>query len=193
MLTENPRDSDALQLRAQMSLAKGDANQSIADLRAVLKDHPDSIEVITLLASAHMANNEPQLAKDVFSNAIVRYPNNANLRVALADFLVARKDYDGALKELDTALNADPQNARAYHVKADVQAARNDWRAAEETLTKLKAVLPSQPVGYYRLGLLYMVQKKHDQAIAEFELALKKAPDTIEPLAGIVAILLRAG
>ena len=92
VLTENPRDSDALQLRAQMALAKGEATQSISDLRAVLKDHPDSIEVITLLASAYMANNEPQLAKDVFSNAIARYPNQADLRVALANFLMARKD-----------------------------------------------------------------------------------------------------
>ena len=97
------------------------------------------------------------------------------------------------MKELDTALNADPQNARAYLVKADVQAARNDWRAQEETLNKLKAVLPSQPAGYYRLGLMYMAQKKHDQAVAEFELALKKAPDTVEPLLGIVGVLLQQG
>jgi len=192
-LAENPSDSDALRLRAQMSLAKGDAKKSIADLRVVLKDHPDSIEVISMLASAHMANNEPQLAKNAFINAIVRYHNNSNLRVALADFLAAGKDYDGALKELDTALNADPQNARAYQVKAGVQVAKKDWRAAEATLTKLKAVLPSQAVGYYRLGLLYMSQNKLDQATAEFEQALKKAPDALEPLTGIVAILLDQG
>jgi len=193
VLTENPSDSDALRLRAQMSLAKGDATKSIADLRVVLKDHPDSIEVITLLASAHLANNEPQLARDVFYNAIVRYPNQADLRVALADFLAARKDYDGALKELDTALNADPQNARAYQVKASVQAARNDWRGAEATLGKLKAALPSQPVGYYRLGWLYLNQQKYDQAIAEFEVALKKAPDALDPLTAIVTALLEQG
>jgi tetratricopeptide (TPR) repeat protein len=193
VLTENPGDSDALRLRAQMSLAKSDATKSIADLRVVLKDHPDSIEVITLLASAHMANNEPQLAKNAFINAIVRYPNNSNLRVALAEFLAAGKDYDGALKELDTALNADPQNASAYQVKADVQIDRNDWRAAEETLTRLKAVLPSQPVGYYRLGWLYLNQKKYDQAIAEFEVALRKAPDALDPLTAIVTAHLEQG
>ncbi len=60
-------------------------------------------------------------------------------------------------------------------------------------MTKLKAALPAQPVGYYRLGLLYVVQKKHDQAIAEFELALKKTPDAIEPLTAIVSILLEQG
>jgi cytochrome c-type biogenesis protein CcmH/NrfG len=55
-------------------------------LRAVIKDHPESLEVVRLLASAHMANQEPQLARDVFSAAIVRYPNNADLHVALAQF-----------------------------------------------------------------------------------------------------------
>jgi len=193
VLAENPRDSDALQLRAQMSLSKRDAKQSISDLRAVVRDHPDSIEVISLLASAHRMNNEPQLAKDVFNNAIVRYPNNTDLRVALAAFLSASKDDSGALKELDTALNADPQNARAYQAKADIQASRNDWRAAEQTLTKLKGALPSQPVGYYQLGLLYKAQKKYDQALAEFDLALKQEPYAAEPLTAIVNVLLEQG
>jgi tetratricopeptide (TPR) repeat protein len=193
VLAENPRDSEALLLRGQMSLAKSDVKQSIADLRAVLKDHPESIETITLLASAHVADNEPRLGKDVFSNAIARYPDNANLRTALAEFLISTGDYDGALRELDTALNADPRNVRAYQLKADAQAKRNDWRAAEETLNKLKTALPSEPFGYYRLGLLYLAQGKQDQAIAELELASRRAPQAMEPLAGIVTILLEQG
>jgi len=190
VLKENPRDTDALQLRAQISLANGNVRQSISDLRAVLKDRPDSIEVMSWLALAHAANGEPQLAKDVFSNAIVRYPNNANLRVGLAEFLASNKDYDAALKAIDTALNADPQIVRAYEVKAEIQVARNDPRAAEQALIELKTALPTLPVGYYRLGSLYKDQKKYDQAIAEFEQALERAPNEIEPLTAIVYTLL---
>jgi tetratricopeptide (TPR) repeat protein len=193
VLKENPKDIDALQLRGQMSLAKGDAKQSIADLRDVMKDRPDSVEIVTLLAIAHLKNNEPQLARDVFNNAIERYPNNPNLRLALADFLVSTKDYDGALKAADAVLNADPRTLRAFQVKADIQAAKKDWSAAEETMTNLKAALPEQPVGYYRLGMIYQAEKKYDQAIAEFEMALKTAPNAIEPLKAIVDILVAQG
>src|SRR4029453_13931716 len=93
----------------------------------------------------------------------------------------------------DTALNADPQNARAYELKADIQATRNDWRSAEATLRKLISTLPEQPVGHYRLGVLYQSQQKYDLAIAEYELALKQAPGAIEPLTAIVLILMQQG
>ena len=193
VLKENPKDSDALQLRAQLELAKGDFGQAIVDLRAVLKDHPDSDEIVGLLARAHMANGEPKLARDVLDNAIVRYPHNSNLHAALADLLLFTKDYDGAVKELDTALAADRQNARALQLKADIQISIKQWSGAEETLTNLKTILPEQPVGYYRLGLVYVAEKKYDQAIAEFEMALTKAPRAAEPLTAIVNVLLAQG
>jgi tetratricopeptide (TPR) repeat protein len=140
-----------------------------------------------------MANGEPQLARDVLDNAIARYPHNANLRVARADFLLSIRDESGALKELRAALDEDPQNIRALQMKADIHVSRKEWSAAEDTLAKLKAVSPEQPIGYYQLGLVYEAQKKSGQAIAEFETASTKAPGAAEPLAAIVNLLLAQG
>jgi len=193
VLKENPKDSDGLQLRARMALADGDTARAVADLRSVLKDHPDSVEVVTQLVRAHVANGEPQLAKDVLDNAIVRYPHDAQLRVALADYLVSTGDRDAALKELDNALDADPRSVSALEMKADIEAARQRWADAESTLGRLKSAYPEQPLGYYRLGLLYQAQKKYDQALNEFEAAQKKAPGAIESLAAIVDVLQAQG
>jgi len=54
-------------------------------------------------------------------------------------------------------------------------------------------VLPSEPVGYYRLGLLYQARKKYEQAIAAFESAERLAPQASEPLAAIVDTLVEQG
>ncbi len=113
--------------------------------------------------------------------------------MALAGFLASTKDLDGALKELDAALHLDPQNVRAYTLKADVQLARNDASGAEETLKSLKARAPSQPAGYYRLGSLYESQKNPDKAVAEYEAALRVAPGAIEPLTAIANVLVSQG
>jgi tetratricopeptide (TPR) repeat protein len=115
------------------------------------------------------------------------------LRVALADYLVWSKRYEEASKELDSALQADAKNARALQLKADLQIAKNDWPAAEESLKKLKAALPQQPIGYYRLGLAYQAQKKYDQALVEFETAQAKAPGAADSLTAIVNVLLAQG
>ena len=52
---------------------------------------------------------------------------------------------------------------------------------------------PDQPIGYYRLGLVYQAQKKFDQAITEFETALSKSPKATEPLVAIVKIYMAQG
>jgi tetratricopeptide (TPR) repeat protein len=193
VVKENPRDSGALQLRAQMALAKGDARQAIADLRSLVKDHPDSAELVSLLARAHAMNNEPALARNVIDNAIARYPHDAALRVALADLLVFSHRDDEAARELDAALEIDPGNVRALQLRADFETSRKQWNAAEQTLGRLKAALPQQPIGYYRMGLVYQAQGQYDRARAEYETALAKAPLAAEPLAALVKLFMAQG
>ena len=193
VLKENPRDGEGLAMRARLALAKGDLHQAISDLRAVLKDQPDSIETMAALANAHRANHEPELAYDVFNQAIVRYPTNPAIRLALAEFEISDSAFDRALKDLDAILATTPQNARAFELKAEAQLRKGDARAAEETLVQLKTAFPELAIGPFRLGLLYQDQKKSDRAIAEFETALKRAPAAAEPLAGIANVLIEQG
>ena len=189
VLKESPKDSQALLLRGKMFLVKGDAKSAITDFRSLLKDQPDSVELLGFLAKAHLMNKEPELATETFNNAVSKFPANPNVRMARADFLAATQDYDGALKDVDAVVTADAKNLRALQAKAEMEAAKKDWGAAEITMGKLKAASPDQPVGYYRLGLIYQVQKKYDQALAEFEMALSKSPKSIEPLTAMVNVL----
>lgn len=193
VLKESPRDNDALLLRARMALADKQYTNAIADLRSVLKDQPESVEVIGLLTAAHMANREPQLAKETFSNAVNRAAQNVNLRLAYAQFLARIGDLDGSLKQLDEALQRAPKDARVILTKAEVEAAKKDWSAAEATTAKLKEIQPDHPFSSYRMGLVYLAQGKNEQAAIELEKALAKAPAAIEPLTALVNVRTREG
>ena len=62
VLAENPKDAQALQLKGRLAMQDKDYTEAIAAFRSVLKDQPDSAEVLTFLAAAHQANGETELA-----------------------------------------------------------------------------------------------------------------------------------
>jgi tetratricopeptide (TPR) repeat protein len=186
ILKDNPRDSEALVTRGRMALQREEAQSAIADFRSVLRDQPDSIEYLSLLARAHMAAGERQLARESLGRAVELNPRNPQARLLWADFLALSNDFDSALKEVNEALKTAPLDPGLLQLKAAILSAKKDVKGAEEAIAKLKGAGPNQALGYYRMGAFYLTEKRYDEAIAEFEQALKKAPDAPEPLLGIV-------
>lgn len=191
VIKESPRDNDALLLRARMALNAKQYGNAIADLRSVLKDQPDSLEVVGLLTAAHMLNREPQLAKETYSNAVSKAAANLSLRLAYAQFLARTGDIDSALKQLDDAHQRSPKDARVILAKAEVEAAKKDWSAAEATTAKLKEIQPNHPFPAYRMGLVYLAQGKTDAGIEELEKSVALAPAVVEPLTALVNAYMR--
>jgi tetratricopeptide (TPR) repeat protein len=97
------------------------------------------------------------------------------------------------LKEIDKALATAPNDLAALQAKAEVQAAKQDFKGAENTIGRIKTAQPSNPLGYYRMGQLYAAQKKHDLALREYEQALKISSNPAEPLSAIVSTYLVQG
>jgi len=189
VLKENPKDNDALLIKGKVSIMKGRATDAITTFRAILKDQPDSLEVLILLGNAHLLNNEHELAGENMKKAVEMNPASPKAHMALAQFLIRTKDYNAALKSLDAAIKLAPKELLdAYMAKAEVQAAKNDFKGMEKTLTAVRAAFPNNPIGYHRIGQLYVSQKKYDQALREFEHALKLSPTAGEPLAAIVTV-----
>src|SRR5262249_52673559 len=126
VLKENSRDNTALLLRAQRGLQRGDYVAAIADLRAVLRDQSDSAELTVLLARAHLANKEPELAQETLARAVQLHPLRPALRYAYASFLVQQGDVQQALALVDEELRRRADDPVALQAKAEIQAAAKD-------------------------------------------------------------------
>jgi|LNFM01.2.fsa_nt_gb tetratricopeptide (TPR) repeat protein len=186
VLKENPRDQDALVLRGSLSLEAGDPGAAIADYRSALKDAPNSPDISRLLARAHQANKEPQLAIDTLLKAAEANPAALQLRGDLANLYSQQQNLDAVVGQLDEVLKQDPDNRPAIEGKFKTFIYQKNWTKAMEVADQLKTLLPNDPIGFYYAGLVYQAQQKLPESIEQFESALAVSPDAVQPLSQLV-------
>lgn len=182
VLKENPRDNDALLLKGKLAAQRKDYVEAINDFRSVLKDQPNSAEVLRLLASAHLANGEPELARDTLARAVEANPDNASLRLMQARLLVQDKDIDAALAQIEEVLTRDQYQQQALAMKYDLLAARGDAEGMEAVVKQMQAGAPEEEAGYLGEARLRMGQKDYDAALAILDKILAGNPESVAAL-----------
>ncbi len=193
VLKENPRDNQALLMRAQFAVDRGDPASAITDLRAVLRDQPDSPAIVGALARVHMINKEPELARDTIGRAVEMFPNRPQLRFVFAEYLGSTGDFPAALRQVEEVIKANANSLEALDLKARIQIAQKNEAGAEETFRQMKQIAPRQPQVLVRLGQFYVARRQFDRAIVEFEEAGKLAPAAAEPPLLVVNTLIAQG
>jgi tetratricopeptide (TPR) repeat protein len=193
VLTKNPRDNDALTLRATLALARNRPLDAITDLRAVLRDQPDSVPTIRTLARAHIRNNEPDLAREQYRHAVAVSPSDKEIRNEYADFLIRIGDTEEGNRMLDAVLKSDPQNLVALELKYRSLTAANDAAGATDVSKKIMAAYPESPLGYFFQGSIQEASGDLAAAKANYERSLEKAPRGAEPLAALARVYARQG
>lgn len=175
-LATQARDAQALRLHGRIALALGDASAAVADLRSAVHDAPGSPELVGLLAQAHRAKGEPQLARDVLADAVRFKPDDPALRLLLAADMADAGETAAADRELDAAIAQAPRDARAYAAKARLALVRHDPEAAEKVWRTRLAAAPDDADAW--LDLAAMRQFRHDPkgALAVFDEGEKVAP-----------------
>jgi tetratricopeptide (TPR) repeat protein len=188
VLKENARDNDALILRGNLALARHDAPAAIADLRAVLRDQPNSLPVMRALARAHLQNNELALAEETLRSAAQANPADRSVRLELSQLLAQTGRAEQARPMLEQLVSETPNDLGALEALFRVQAALNDLSAARATIESMKRVRPDLPLGPYLEGTLNEAEKKYDAAIVSLERALELQPGAGEALTALVRV-----
>ncbi|MFQ5644637.1 MAG: tetratricopeptide repeat protein, partial [Thiogranum sp.] len=147
VLTENPRDNGALLLKGKLAAKEKNYVDAIGDFRSVLKDQPDSEEVLLLLSAAHLANEESELAVDTLLRGIESNPGSVRLRLRLAELLARQGNSDNALQQLDLVLEGDPHNDLALRAKYELLARMGDVEGVEKVARLMQEADPEKETG----------------------------------------------
>jgi tetratricopeptide (TPR) repeat protein len=189
VLTKNPRDNDALIMRGNLALAHKDPKAAIADLRAVLRDQPNSIGVMRSLARAHLANGEPALAEETMRRAVDANPQDPLVRLDLAQLLIEVGKPAQAAPVINELVKQQPNNIQALDAQFRIAQAGKDLVTAKSAADALVVLQPKQPLGLYYQGFVAEESKHPEEAMRLYAAALDLQPDGGEPLQGLTRIL----
>jgi tetratricopeptide (TPR) repeat protein len=189
VLAQSPRDDDALLTRGNISLAKQDPRSAIADLRAVLRDQPNAIGVLRVLARAHLANGEPAVAEETMRHAVEANPKDAVLRLDFAQLLIQLGKPDQAKPILAELVKQQPDNVAALDTQFRVSVSTNDLATAKSAAESIVATRPKAATGYYYEGMIAEADKRTDDALRLYVKAVDTQPDALEPLQAQMRLL----
>jgi tetratricopeptide (TPR) repeat protein len=191
VLKKNPRDADALVMRADIELAAADATAAITDLRAVLRDQPNSIPVMRALVRAYQQNDQPDLAEETLRKAVQLAPRDMDVHLALGQILLAQGKLEPADELLGQVIRAEPNNVLALQLRYQVQARQKRFADALATAQAIDHANPKSGLGPFLQGAVEEAQEKLDAAARHYAQALEREPDAGEPLAASVRLDVR--
>jgi tetratricopeptide (TPR) repeat protein len=184
ILKENPKDPEARGLKATFLLDKGDVNQALSELQAVVTVRPDNFVARFHLGRAHMAQKHYEQASQQFQKAIELRPDYLPPRLALAQVALARGDNEGALKTTDDVLKINPNSGAAKILQAAALMRLNRFDESRKAMAAVLATNPKQPDTLLEMGVLNLMEKKYSEAVDYFKRGYEADPANSRGLLG---------
>lgn len=186
VLKKNATDTEALMVRVGLALTKHDAASAVADLRSVLRDQPNNVQALKLLAQAHVLNKEENLAVETLRKAETLVPNDIGVKLGLAELLARQQKLDDAKHEIESILAQDANQAQALEAMFKFHLAGKNLNAAQTTAARFAKAYPELAQGDYFTGMVLEAQGKIPAAIIAYRKAVIKRPGAAEPLTAVV-------
>lgn len=193
VLQKNPRDDDALILRANIELRGEDPTSAIGDLRVVLRDQPNSVPLQRTLAQAYLAKGEAALAEEALRGAMRSAPNDAAVRIDLAQLLAGSDRVEQAVALLQETVKSVPDDLQVREALIRTYLAKRDLPAARAVAQEMQARQPDSPAGFYFAGLVAGQEKHLEESQKDLEHALQLQPRAIDVLTSLARVEVARG
>lgn len=188
VLQKNPRDDDALIVRANIAMNAHDPTSAVADLRVVLRNQPRSLPLQQLIARAYLEKGEPALAEEALRAALDIAPDDVTTRTQLAQLLLQRGHPDQGVALLQEGVKRAPKLIPLRLALTRMYLAQKDAVAAHAAAEDMEDAEPQSPLVPYFAGIASFQMGKLDDSRKELEqaLTLKSGdPDTLQALANV--------
>jgi putative PEP-CTERM system TPR-repeat lipoprotein len=195
ILKDNPKDTDAIAMRAALMLQTGDANQitqAANDLQSLVTKQPDNHSLRFNLARAYLAKNDPEQARLQLEAAIKVRPDFLVARNQLGRIYIQKGDGAKALKEADEVIALNKNDLTARLIRSTALLMIGDKEKAEGELNTVLRLSPNNPDARYQVGYLAWQGRDYKRAEQIFEELYKANPKDLRGLVGMTETMVSA-
>jgi putative PEP-CTERM system TPR-repeat lipoprotein len=171
----------------------GEARYKLAETYSKLNDIQNAYREYIRAADLLPNDNEAQLkaatflliagqsedAKSRADKVLARDPKNVQAQVVRANALAGLKDLDGAIREINEAIELDPKQASTYANLGALELARGRQEDAETAFKKAVATDPKNVNAQLALGNFYWAAARPQDAEASFKHAAELEPTNL--------------
>lgn len=184
LLKESPKDPDARGIKASFLLDKGDVNQALTELQAVVTAKPENFVARFNLGRAHFAKAQYEQALQQFSEAVRLRPDYIRPRLAMTQVALMQGNNDLALRLAQETQKYSPNNPSARLMESSALMRLNRMPEARAILESLHKANPAQTDILIEFGILNLAEKKYAEAAEHFHAAFTADPANIRGLLG---------
>jgi tetratricopeptide (TPR) repeat protein len=176
ILDHEPANPEAINTLASIALARRDGKRSFEILAPACTAYPHHPKLMSNLGLAHLMLDRPQEAVACLERAVALAPYDVEIRLTLAQFLLAAGDAGRARGELETALRQDPDNVGALSRLGVVAMGSGELARAEALWRRAVAIDPKNADALHNLSVLCASSGRSEEAAVLAERAHIWAP-----------------
>ena len=181
----DPKNKDALLVRAGIALVSSDPDKGIADLRTLLREDPGYVKAHRLKARAHLKKGEVELARQSLENAVKIQPQESAANFELVQLLIGTGEFDDAVVVLQKMRRFVPKDLAVLRGLAMLYDKLKSWDELSSIAKVIQSEHKDSPLGYYYQGVSLQERGEVPQSIAELTKALERQPGSIEVLVAL--------
>ncbi len=177
VLSRDPQNLEGVLLKGRLELQQGQAAQAITDFEGLARVFPKVPLVYFQLATAYLANNDTDKAIANLNQALTLNPKYADAILTLAQIQIRTGNVAPAIASLKPLAQQQPPVVPAQLLLAEAYRNQGNLDGAVQIYRAVEKANPQNAQIPLLLGTTLLQQKDNAGARAEFDQALKLAPD----------------
>jgi protein O-GlcNAc transferase len=184
VLTNDPRQFDAMHMLGVVAGQRGDFREGARVLAEALKVRPDSADGLINLGRMQAALADYAAAAESYRKALTLNPNHPLAHNNFAIILRRLGHAEDAISHCDKAIALAPNYGEAWNNRGNALFDLGRHDEALESYTRALSLAPGLSESMLGRGNVMLAQERYDEALANYDKALALKPNSADCLAG---------